>query len=95
MDYAHTTRTLRISFDREDNVFAEVHIGEKSFIPRRGDLFRLDWMDHVDYGNDERRALKGQTFSVKNVLAEYVLRGQGTGEMFRVTIILEKSIDFL
>lgn len=89
MKHEHSTRSLRISFDREDNVFTDIYIGDNAFIPRKGDLFRLDWMDHVDYGNESRRSRMGRTFVVQNVLVEYVLKGQATGEMFRTTIILE------
>lgn len=92
MKHEHTTRSLRICFNSEDDVLATIHLGDRDFIPRQRDLFRWDFMDHVKH--DRREELAGKTFVVKNVILEYVLKGEWSGEMFRATVILEDPLTY-
>lgn len=88
MKHEHSSRTLRINLQGE--VIAEVHIGDHHFVPRTGDLFSLEFMDHVAVGKLHRvEAIIDRTFLVKNVLLEYVMTGDFNARMFRATLFLE------
>lgn len=86
MTYEHTTRTIRICLETEEDVICASYLPEHHFVPREGDLFRIDVANY--HYNEREEELRDRTFVVKNVILEYVLRGVAEIGMYRATVII-------